>query len=133
MRPHEGLLSFRWEESGPHLKELAGVRAREEPRLSEGLRGGKPKPESQSPQVNIVAILLLIHATELASFVLLSEGLVDVLINRVDHSLYVTILAESALIARQRKAEEPDAFVSLLLEGEHRTRSYSCMASFRQA
>ena len=46
---------------------------------------------------NGLSVLLLIEGTQFAPFVLLGEVLVDVLINRVHHSLYVTILAESAL------------------------------------
>ena len=46
---------------------------------------------------NGLSVLLLIEGTQFAPFVLLGEVLVDVLINRVHHSLYVTILAESTL------------------------------------
>ena len=46
---------------------------------------------------NGLSVLLLIEGTQFAPFVLLGEVLVDVLINRVHHSLYVTILAEFAL------------------------------------
>ena len=46
---------------------------------------------------NGLSVLLLIEGAEFAPFVLVGEVLTDVLINRVHHSIYVTVLAESAL------------------------------------
>jgi two-component system, LuxR family, sensor kinase FixL len=46
---------------------------------------------------NGLSVLLLIEGAEYAPFVLLSALMTDVLINRVHHSIYVTVLAETAL------------------------------------
>jgi two-component system sensor kinase FixL len=46
---------------------------------------------------NGLSVLLLIEGSEFVPFVLLGEVLADVLINRVHHGLYITVLAESAL------------------------------------
>lgn len=44
-----------------------------------------------------LAVLLLMEGTKFIPFVLVGSILVDVLINKVHHSIYITILAESAL------------------------------------
>ena len=44
-----------------------------------------------------LAVLLLMEGTKFAPFVLVGSVLVDVLISQVHHSIYVTVLAESAL------------------------------------
>jgi two-component system sensor kinase FixL len=44
-----------------------------------------------------LAVLLLMEGTKFAPFVLVGSVLVDVLISKVHHSIYVTVLAESAL------------------------------------
>ena len=46
---------------------------------------------------NGLSVLLLIEGAEYAPIVLLSGLMTDVLVNRVHHSLYVTVLAETAL------------------------------------